>query len=94
MAGGITTSEHKTTPFNATLTKTSPNVKAGGNPVVLQDSPLTPHGPTPGHGELMPAKMNTSSTSVKINGDGVIRQGDVASCGDSATGNAKIMVGD
>ena len=93
MAGGITTSEHVTTPFGATLTKTSPNVKAGGKPVALQGSPVTPHGPIPGHGEI-PSYMNTSSTTVKINGQGVIRQGDMASCGDSATGKPKIKVGD
>tara|TARA_R110000824_G_scaffold392175_2_gene590407 strand:- start:3891 stop:4172 length:282 start_codon:yes stop_codon:yes gene_type:complete len=93
MAGGITTSEHCATPFGAAFQLASPNVKAGGHPVVLESSPLSPHGPIPGHGEI-PSFMNTSSTSVRINGAGVIRQGDVASCGDEATGHPKIMVGD
>ena len=60
---------------------------------MLEGSPLTPHGPIPGHGEI-PSFMNTSSISVRINGAGIIRQGDIASCGDSATGNPKILVGD
>jgi uncharacterized Zn-binding protein involved in type VI secretion len=93
MAGGITTSEHCTTPFGAGFQLASPNVKAGGYPVVLENSPLLPHGPIPGHGEI-PSFMTTSSIKVRINGEGVIRQGDIASCGDVATGNPKIMVGD
>ena len=93
MAGGITTTEHCATPFGANFTLAEPKVNAGGYPVVLEGSPLTPHGPVPGHGEI-PSFMSTSSISVRINGNGVIRQGDVASCGDQATGNPKIMVGD
>jgi len=82
-----------TQPFQALLTLGATNVKVGGQPIALQGSPLMPHGPIPGHGEV-PAFMYMSSSTVKANGKGVVRQGDVASCGDTATGYPKVTAGD
>ena len=81
-----------TIPWGSFVTIGSPNVRAGGYGVALAPSPLTPHGPIPGHGEL-PSFINVGSTTVRANGRSIIRQGDVASCGDSATGYALVRVG-
>jgi len=81
-----------TIPFGAMLTIGAPLVRVGGQPIALQGSPLTPHGPIPGHGEV-PGFMNQSSLTVRANGKGVVRQGDVASCGDSATGYPTVKAG-
>jgi uncharacterized Zn-binding protein involved in type VI secretion len=93
MPGEITRTTDPTIPFGANLILGSTNVKVGGNPVALQGSPITPHGPIPGHGEV-PGIMNQSSLTVKVNGQGVVRQGDIASCGDAATGFPTVRAGD
>ena len=93
MSKGITRTIDLTTPFGATLTLGSSDVKLEGYSVALQGSPLTPHGPIPGHGELL-SIMNQSSLTVKVNGKGVVRAGDVATCGDIATGSSTVTAGD
>ena len=82
-----------TIPFGAILTLGSPNVRVGGESVALQGSPITPHGPIPGHGEV-PGFMSQCSFTVRANGQGVIRHGDVASCGDTTTGYPMVRAGD
>jgi len=89
--GPITTNINPTFPFGAYPLRFSPNVRIGGSNVVIAPSPLTPHGPIPGHGELMPAFIASGSATVRVNGFGVVRQGDVASCGDQATGNTFLV---
>ncbi len=81
-----------TIPFGALVTLGSPNVRVGGQPVALAPSPVTPHGPIPGHGEL-PAFITVGSVTVRANRQSVIRQGDPASCGDSATGFPTVRAG-
>jgi len=75
------------------MTLGASNVNVGGEPVALKGSPLTAHGPVPGHGELMPAFMYAGSTTVKANGKGVVRAGDVSTCLESATGHSKVTAG-
>ena len=82
-----------TIPFGAMLTLGAPTVRVGGQPIALVNSPLTPHGPNPGHGEV-PGFMSQSSITVRANGQGVVRQGDIASCGDTTTGFPTVRAGD
>jgi len=82
-----------TSPFGAMLTLGATNVRVGGQPVALANSPLTPHGPIPGHGEV-PGFMSGSSITVRANGQGVVRSGDPASCGDFATSTVLVKAGD
>ena len=79
-----------TMPFGANLTLGATNVRVGGQPVALANSPLTPHGPIPGHGEV-PGFMSQSSITVRANGEGVIREGDAASCGDFASSGVPLV---
>ena len=61
------------------------NVFINGAQAVLAGANIAPHG----DGAHSSAKMVGSSGSVFVNGLGVVRQGDVASCGHIATGTAQ-----
>jgi uncharacterized Zn-binding protein involved in type VI secretion len=62
------------------------NVYINGAQAVLAGATIAPHGDSP-HSN---AKMTGSSGSVFVNGLGVVRRGDVASCGHVATGSGTI----
>lgn len=62
------------------------NVFINGAEAVLHGASIAGHGDSP-HSN---AKMVSSSGSVFINGLGVVRQGDSASCGHVATGDGSI----
>lgn len=79
----------------------SGNVNAGGLPVILANSsievstggePGTGGGVTPNNGYLGPCTFTGHSSTVKANGQGVVRQGDATSQNnENATG--QVMVG-
>lgn len=62
------------------------NVYINGAQVALKGALIKPHGDSP-HSN---AKMVGSSGSVFVNGLGVVRKGDSASCGHVATGSGTI----
>ena len=47
---------------------------------------LAPHAPTP--------PMTSSSTTVKVNGFGVVKAGDTASCGHTISGSSNVNAGE
>jgi len=66
------------------------NVNVNGMPVALLYSPVAGHGRNKHAGPTMVRSSNT----VKANGRGVVRQGDIASCGHPATGSGNVYAGD
>jgi uncharacterized Zn-binding protein involved in type VI secretion len=62
-----------------------------GQPVVLLNDKVTPHGGSP-HGPKPPTMVEASSF-YKINGIGVVREGDLASCKHPSTGGSWYRVG-
>jgi uncharacterized Zn-binding protein involved in type VI secretion len=60
------------------------NVYINGAQVALQGALIKPHG------DHSNATMTSSSGSVFVNGVGVVREGDTASCGHVATGSSPI----
>lgn len=86
----ISRTSDPTIPFAAFATLGAANVRVGGQPVTLANSPLTPHGTPP-----KPGIMMQSSITVRANGQGIVRQGDVSSTGESATsGSPLVKAGD
>tara|TARA_X000001382_G_scaffold39446_1_gene26386 strand:+ start:1784 stop:2059 length:276 start_codon:yes stop_codon:yes gene_type:complete len=86
----ISRTSDPTIPFAAFATLGATNVRVGGQPVTLANSPLTPHGTPP-----KPGIMMQSSITVRANGQGIVRQGDVSSTGESATsGSPLVKAGD
>lgn len=75
-----------TTPFAAFATLGATNVRVGGQPITLANSPLTPHGVPP-----KPGVMTQSSITVRANGQGVVRQGDISSTGEIASSGAPLV---
>lgn len=80
--------------------QTSPNVNAGGKPVIRKDSSIKDSsGGEPGTGggvssgtQLKSCTFAQASATVKVNGQGVVRQGDATKQNDSnAVG--QVMVG-
>lgn len=64
-------------------------VRSKGNLVIVRTDPVTPHG-TPPHAS---ATVAGCSAIVRINGLGVARQGDAATCGHRCTGSSIINIG-
>ena len=67
----------------------APNVIAEGLPVSCKGDDVTPHGEA-AHAK---ATIATSSKSVIAMGRGVVRMGDVASCGDPVKSVSTVFVG-
>ncbi len=67
----------------------APSVIAEGLPVSCMGDNVTPHGESP-HAK---ATIVTSSKSVFAMGRGVVRMGDVASCGDPVKSVSTVFVG-
>ena len=67
----------------------APTVIAEGLPVSCKGDNVTPHGESP-HAKAIIA---TSSKSVIAMGRGVVRAGDVASCGDPVVSFSTVFVG-
>jgi len=66
------------------------NVYVNGMPVALLYSPVAGHGKKKHAGP----QMVKSSNTVIVNGRGVVRQNDTASCGHPATGSGNVYAGD
>ena len=67
----------------------APTVIAEGAPVSCLGDEVTPHGEPP-HAK---ATVSSSSTSVIAMGRGVVRKGDVATCGDPVMSASTVFVG-
>lgn len=67
----------------------APTVIAEGLPVSVLGDDVTPHGEPP-HAK---ARIIMSSFTVFANGRGVVRQGDLASCGDTVISQSTVFVG-
>lgn len=67
----------------------SSNVYVNGSLVALNNAKVSSHGNSPHENASVPA---TSST-VYVNGQHPVRQGDVATCGHSATGSGNVFSG-
>lgn len=68
----------------------APTVFVNGLPGSVIGDDVAPHGPPIPHNS---AKMVTASTSVFIGGKPVVRAGDLASCGHTATGSQNVFAG-
>jgi len=64
-------------------------VIVNGVPAAVLGSPISGHGDSPHNG----ARMVTGSGSVFVQGISVCRQGDVASCGHTATSSSNVSAG-
>lgn len=69
------------------MTLASPNVFINNLPAVLTESPVVSHGIYP-HSS---ATIMGTTTKTFINGVPFVRMGDVASCGDVATGSTDVF---
>jgi uncharacterized Zn-binding protein involved in type VI secretion len=67
----------------------SSNVYVNGSLVALDGAKVAPHGDTPHQSASVPA----TSATVYVNGQHPVRQGDVATCGHSATGSSNVFSG-
>ena len=72
------------------LIKTQSTVKANGSYVIVDNDPVTGHGPAIHAGPTMIA----GSDNVKIGGILVCNAGDLATCGHPASGSPDVNVGD
>jgi len=66
-----------------------PSVFVNGKPISVKGDKVAPHGP----GTHAGAVMVGSSSTVFAGGIGVVRAGDLASCGDKATGSNNVFAG-
>ena len=66
------------------------NVKVNGFPCSTLGDDVAAHGPPIPHNS---AKMVTASQTVFANGKPVVRAGDLASCGHTATGSHNVFAG-
>jgi uncharacterized Zn-binding protein involved in type VI secretion len=64
-------------------------VVVNGSPISIIGDSVTPHKTGP----HLSAKMITGSATVFAGGVGVVRYGDAASCGDTATGSSDVVCG-
>lgn len=63
-------------------------VRINGVPVALLGDRVASHG----NGSHSSASMVEASTVVRINGVGIVRAGDAASCGHAATGSTRVRI--
>lgn len=67
----------------------APTVFVNGTPVAVLGDDVAGHGPGVHAGPV----MAECSTTVFAHGIGICREGDAASCGDTATGSANVFAG-
>lgn len=66
-----------------------PSVRVNGSVISVKGDAVAGHAPGPHAGPVMVG----SSTTVFAGGIGVVRAGDAASCGDTATGSGNVFAG-
>lgn len=71
------------------ITNTQSTVRADGKFVIVHGDPVAPHGV----GAHAGATMIAVSKNVRIGGKAVVNAGDLATCGDEATGSSTVRVG-
>ncbi len=67
----------------------APTVVVNGSPIAVKGAAVAGHGLGPHAGPV----MSGSSSTVFANGIEVVRAGDAASCGDTATGSSDVFAG-
>lgn len=67
----------------------SVNVRVNGFPVALNGAAVAPHGDSPHNA----ATMIATTGKVFVNGIAVVRAGDPATCGDTASGSSNVNGG-
>ena len=68
-----------------------PNVFVEGNPISVKDDSVAGHAPGGVHSGPV---MSGCSGTVFSGGRGVVREGDAATCGHTASGSGSVFVGD
>lgn len=68
-----------------------PTVFVNGSPISTLGDLVTPHPPGPPHSPS--PTMIQASTTVFAGGKGVVREGDLASCGHAASGSSNVFAG-
>jgi uncharacterized Zn-binding protein involved in type VI secretion len=71
------------------ITNTQTTVRANGRFVIVNGDPVAPHGVGP----HVSATMIADTKNVFIGGKAVVNAGDLATCGDPATGSDDVRVG-
>lgn len=69
-----------------------PTVRVNGSIISVVGDSVTPHPPAPGPHFAGPVMVGKSST-VRAGGKGVVRAGDLASCGHGASGSSNVFAG-
>ena len=67
----------------------APTVKVNNQPVAVEGAAVVGHGRGPHAGPVMSGHSGT----VKANNIPICRQGDAATCGDTATGSSDVLAG-